>query len=163
MLCSDFGSHDETDNRASRSENVRHQHYIRTMEERITRLDEARRQERPQREQSSPPRDARVPAKPAGHWVDLTGVPGLLGDGISVVNRLASRGFFCSIEGRHHPYGEKAIQKTVASLASACAQVSTLDGAGRQVGDIAARRHHRALAPKAPIRGLRAKVFVERR
>ena len=55
VLCSDFGSHDETDKRASKSENVRYQHYIRTMEERIARLDEARRRESQQRDQNSPP------------------------------------------------------------------------------------------------------------
>ena len=144
VLCSDFGSHDETDKRASKSENVRYQHYIRTMEERIARLDEARRRESQQRDQNSPPGDAaRVEAKPAGHRVDPTGVPGLLGNGISVVNRIASLGFYCSIEGRHHPYGDKAIRKTVVSLTSTCAQISTWDRAGRkllisQLGDIVA-------------------------
>ena len=41
-FCSDFGSHDEADKRAGKTENVRHQHYIRGMEERIAGFDEAR-------------------------------------------------------------------------------------------------------------------------
>ena len=41
------------------------------------------------------------------------------------VNRLVAQGFYCSIEGRHHPYGKQTIQKTMASLIAACAQMST--------------------------------------
>ena len=143
-LCSDFGLHNETDKRASRSENVRYRHYIRTMEERIARLDEDQRQKRLQREQRSPPRGAAaVAAKSADQEGDPRGAAALLGGAINRVNRLASRGFYCSIEGRRHPYGEQAIRKTVASLTSACAQISTWDGAGRElamsrIGDIAA-------------------------
>ena len=53
---SDFGLHDEVDKRAGKTENVRHQHYIRGMEERIDGFDEARREERRRRKQPSPPR-----------------------------------------------------------------------------------------------------------
>ena len=134
VFCSDFGLHHETDKRASKSENVRHQYYIRTMEESLARRDEARRQERLQGEQRSPPGGAApVAAKPAGHRVDPTGVSDLLGDGITIVNRLASRGFYCSIHGRHHPHGEQAIRKTVAGVAAACVQMAARGRAGRKL------------------------------
>ena len=64
--CSDFGLHAETDRRARKSQNVRHLNYIREMEQTVSRRDESRRQERLQREQRSPPRDAAsVAAMPA--------------------------------------------------------------------------------------------------
>ena len=142
--CSDFGLHDETDKRASKSPNVRHLNNIQTLEEIITRRDESRRQERLQREQRSPPRGAApVAAKPAERGGDHKRVTDTLPDAINGVNRLVSRGFYCSIEGRHHPYGEQAIRKTVASLTAACVQISTRGGADSdlamsRIGDIAA-------------------------
>ena len=57
-FCSDFGSHDEADKRARKTENVRHQNYIRGMEERIAPppgFDEVRREKRRQRGRPSPP------------------------------------------------------------------------------------------------------------
>ena len=128
--CSDFGLHDETDKQARKSQNVMHINYIRRLEENIARHDESRREKRLQREQRSLPRGA-VPigAMPAERDPDhrvLTNAPA---HAINEVNRLVTRGFYCSIEGRHHPYGHQAIRKTVASLTAACAQISTLGGA----------------------------------
>ena len=142
--CSDFGLHDETDKRASKSQNVRHLNYIQEMEHRIARRDESRREERLQREHRSPPRGAApVAAKPAERGGDHRGITGTLTDAIDGVNRLVARGFYCSIDGHHHPYGEQAIRKTVASLTANYAQLSTWGGADRelamsQIGAIAA-------------------------
>jgi len=133
-FCSDFGLHDETDKRARRSENVRHRHYIRTMEEGIARRDEAQRQKRLQREQCSPPRGAAaVTAKPADQEGAPRGAAALLGDAVNGVNRLVSQGFYCSIHGRHHSYGEQAIRKTLASVSGACVQLSAWRRAGRKL------------------------------
>ena len=132
--CSDFGLHNETDKRARKSQNVRHQNYIQSMEEAIARRDEAQREERLQREQRSPPRgSAPVAAKPAERGGDNRGVTETLAAAINAVNRLVARGFYCSIDGRHHPYGEQAIRKTVASLTAACVQISTWRGSNREV------------------------------
>ena len=142
--CSDFGLHDETDKRASKSQNVRHLNYIQEMEERIARRDESQRKERRQRVQHSPTRSAApVAAKPAERGGDHRGVTHTLTDAINGVNRLVARGFYCSIEGRHHHYGDQAIRKTVASLTSASAQISTWGAVDRElamsrIGDIAA-------------------------
>ena len=132
-FCSDFGMHDETDRRASKSQKVRHRHHIQSMEERIARSDESRRQERLEREQRSPPRGAAaVTEKPAERGGDLRGAANLLGEAINGVNGLVARGFYCSIHGRHHPYGEQAIRKTVANLTAACVQMSAWAGERRE-------------------------------
>ena len=142
--CSDFGLHDETDKRASKSENVRHRQYIKSMEERIAGLDESRRQERRQGERRSAPRGAvLVPTKPGEGGGDHREVTSLPADTINGVNRLVTRGYYCSIHGRHHAYGGQAIRQTMASLTAACAQVSTWGEAGRswamsRMDDIAA-------------------------
>ena len=141
--CSDFGLHDETDKRTSKSENVRHREYIQSMEERIAGLDESRRKERLERERRSPPRgEVLFEAKPeerGGEQRSITGPPAVA---IEAVNRLVARGLYCSIHERHHPYDEQAIRKTMARLTAACAQMSTLNEANRAVamskmGDIA--------------------------
>ena len=143
--CSDFGLHRETEERTSKSQNVRHLSYIQTMEETITRHDESRRQERLQREQSLPSRTVPVTEKPTGRGGDLRVIADALANAMNAVNRLVAPGFYCSIEGRHHAYGDQAIRKTMASLAADYAQMATWDGAARQssmslMGQIAAHR-----------------------
>ena len=132
VYCSDFGLHDETDKRASKCQNVRYLNYIQTMEDTIARRDESQREERLQREQRLPPRGgAPIAAKPAEEGGDRRRVTVALADAINGVDRLVAGGFYCSIDGRHHPYGEQAVRKTVASLTAACAQVSTRGEADR--------------------------------
>ena len=141
--CSDFGLHDETGKRASKSQNVSYLNYIREMEETIARHDESRREKRLQRRQHSPARGAvPVAAKPTERGGDNTAGTDTLFHAVNGVNRLVAQGFYCSIEGRHHPYGEQAIRKTVANLTAACEQISTWGGADRekamsQIGDLA--------------------------
>ena len=142
--CSDFGMHDEADKRASKSDNVRHRQYIQSMEERIAGLDESRREERLERERRSPPRgEVLFEAKPEERGGEQRGITGPPAVAIEGVNRLVARGLYCSIHERHHPYDEQAIRKTMARLAAAYAQMSTLNEANRAVamskmGDIAA-------------------------
>ena len=103
------------------------------MEEIIARGDESRRKERLQREQRSPSRDpAPVGAKPAERDPDHRVLTKALAQAINEVNRLVARGFYCSIEGRPHPYGQQPIRNTVASLTAVCAQISTWGGTGRK-------------------------------
>ena len=143
-FCSAFGLHDEADKRARKTENVRHQHYIRGMEERIARVDEARRQERLQRKRRSPPRGTvLVPAKADAREGGLRAVTGLPAGVIERVNRLVARGLYCSIHGSHHPYDEQAVRNTVASVTAAYAQASAWNEKDRalamsRMGDIAA-------------------------
>ena len=49
-----------------------------------------------------------------------------LDNAVNGVNRLVADGFYCSIHGRHHPFGEQAIRKTVASLTATHAQASSM-------------------------------------
>ena len=141
--CSDFGLHDETDKQARKSQNVIYLNYIQTMEETIASHDESRREKRLQRRQHSPARGAvPVAAKPTERGGDNTAGTDTLFHAVNGVNRLVAQGFYCSIEGRHHPYGEQAIRKTVANLTAACEQISTWGGADRekamsQIGDLA--------------------------
>ena len=142
--CSDFGLHDETDKRTSKSENVRHREYIQSMEERLAGLDESRRKERLERERRSPPRgEVLFEAKPEERGGEQRGITGPPAVAIEGVNRLVARGLYCSIHERHHPYDEQAIRKTMSRLTAAYAQMSTLNEANRAVampnmGDIAA-------------------------
>ena len=142
--CSDFGLLDETEERAGKSPNVRYEHYIREMEERIVQRDESQRKERRERQQRTSPRRAtQVSAKPAQRGADLTGGAEALTRAMNAVNRLVAQGFYCSIDGRHHAYGEQPIRKAVARLNAACALMSAWDGPERQtfmsqVGAIAA-------------------------
>ena len=145
IYCSDLGLHDEAAKRASKSRNVRHLNNIQSMEERIARRDETRRAERLQREQHSPPQGvAPVAAKTAEPDRRHRGITYTQpANAINGISRLVARGFYCSIEGRHHSYGEQAIRKTVASLTAAYAQISTWDEKNRELamsrmGDIAA-------------------------
>ncbi len=135
VYCSDLGLHVEAAKRVSKSRNVRHLNNIQSMEERIARSDETRRTERLQREQHTPPQGmAQVAEKPAhpeiGHW----GVTGALpANAINVINQLVVQGIYCSIEGRHHPYGEQAIRNSLASLTAARVQISTWDVESRDM------------------------------
>ena len=143
-FCSDFGLHDDTDKRASKSDNVRHRQYVQSMEERIAGLDESRREERLARERRSPPRgEVLFEAKPEERGGEQRGIAGPPAVAIDAVNRMVARGLYCSIHERHHPYDEQAIRKTMARLTAAYAQISTLNEATRAVamskmGDIAA-------------------------
>ena len=132
--CSDFGMHDEADKRASKSDNVRHRQYIQSMEERIAGLDESRREERLERERRSPPRgEVLFEAKPEERGGEQRGITGPPVVAIEGVNRLVTRGLYCSIHERHHPYDEQAIRKTMARLTAAYTQMSTLNEANRAV------------------------------
>ena len=142
--CSDFGLHDDTDKRTSKSENVRHREYIQSMEERLTGLDESRRKEKLERERRSPPRGEVIfeanPEERSGEQRSITGPPAVAIEG---VNRLVARGLYCSIHESHHLYDDQAIRKTMARLTAAYAQMATLNEANRAVamsnmGDIAA-------------------------
>lgn len=131
--CSDFGLQEETDKRKCKTQNVRYMNYIREMEDRIARRDESQRQERIQRKEPSPPRGAvAVAAEHVGRVGDLGGATDIQANAINAVNRLVPRGFYCSIHGRHHPYGQQSIRKTMASLTEACVQISTWEGANRE-------------------------------
>ena len=132
--CSDFGSHDEIDKRRTKSKNVWYRHYLRSMEEIIAGRDETRRKQRSQRKQRPTPRSQGIVATKPGVGVrDVEREPRPLIEAINRVNGLVAQGFYCSIHGRHHPYGDHAIQRTLASLAGANAQLSTWDDARRSL------------------------------
>ena len=142
--CSDFGSHDDTDKRESKSQNVRYLNYIQGMEESIASLDEAQRKERHQRAKRSPTRGTvLVTAEPGKGGGDPRGAVALPAGTIKVINRLVAKGFYCAIHGRHHAYDDQTIRQTLASLTGAYAQISIWSEEDRvfamsRMGDIAA-------------------------
>lgn len=142
--CSDFGLLDETEKRAGKSPNVRYENYIREMEERIVQREESQRKERRERQQrTSPRRAASRASKPAQRSADLAGGPEAMTRAMNAVSRLVAEGLYCSIDGRHHAYGEQPVRNTVARLKAACALMSAWDGPERQtfmsqIGAIAA-------------------------
>ena len=142
VYCSDFGLMGETEKRARKTRNVRHEHYVGEMEERISKRDAQLREERRQRAQS------REPAEPVGR----SSVPSLrISTGVSLpeervfdwVFRLAAQGLYCSIDGRHHAFSEKAVRSAATRVAATIRQLSGWEESDRRVvesriGDIAA-------------------------
>ena len=125
--CSDFGLEEEADKRARKAENVRYRNYILELENQIARNDRARREARTAREERLPrPGAAPVAARRAESDGDDARMHRALDNAVNGVNRLVADGFYCSIHGRHHPFGEQAIRKTVASLTATHAQASSM-------------------------------------
>ena len=144
VFCSDYGLHEQTVKRAGKSENVRHRHYIRWMEEAIVRQDEAQNKKKRDRElqrlQPSARAVATIAVEGGGRH---PGVARSLGDAINGLNRLVAGGFYCSIHGSHHPYDDQSVRNTVASVAGAWGQISNWVDASREfamprMGDITA-------------------------
>ena len=140
--CSDFGLMGETEKRARKTRNVRHEQYVREMEERIAERDAQLREERRQRAQR------RAPAEPVGR----PSVPRLrMSSGVSRseeqafdwVRRLGAQGLYCSIDGRHHAFSEQAVRGAATRVAATIRQLSDWEEPDRRVvesriGDIAA-------------------------
>ncbi len=124
VLCSAFGLVDEKEKRAGKTRNVRYENYIREMEEQIARRDEQVREERRRRAQR-PATGTATPAEPNGRRAREPDPDRTLARALGRVNGLVSQGFYCSIHGRHHPYGEQPKRKTVASLSQTMAQMSS--------------------------------------
>ena len=121
--CSDFGVVDEKEKRSSKTRNVRHEHYIREMEERIANRDKELRDERRRRVQRAPTRGP-TPARPTSRSATQPDVARTLARALGRINGLIAEGFYCSIHGRHHAYGEQPTRKAIADLHASVAQVS---------------------------------------
>ena len=133
VVCSDCGLHEETEKRAAKSANVRHRRYIRWMEDAIARQDEAQSRKKREREQQQPHSGTRTVATRGGEGGGRhSGAAWSLGDAIDGLNGLVAGGFYCSIHGSHHPYGDQSVRNTVASVAGAWAQISNWVEASRE-------------------------------
>ena len=135
VVCSDYGNSREDDRKLFKTSNVWDCHYIEELEASIENHDEAQRRKRsrPTSESSASGSDATFvyPRVPVGQGADRPheDVPIAAMDSIG---QMGSAGYYCSIEGRHHPYGEQPIRRTVASLNAACEKMSALDAAARR-------------------------------
>ena len=121
--CSDFGVVEEREKRSRKTPNVRYEHYIREMEERITRRDEELREERRRRAQPPPLRGA-APTRPNARRGAQPDPARTLAQALGRLNGLLAEGLYCSIHGRHHAYGGESARKTVADLRATVAQVA---------------------------------------
>ena len=121
--CSDFGVVDQRQERSGKSRNIRYEYYIQEMEQRIAHRDEEQREERRQRAQHPPTRGA-TPARPTARRGTQPDAARTLAQALGRINGLVAEGFYCSIHGRHHAYGEQPTRQTVADLHATVAQVS---------------------------------------
>ena len=129
--CSAFGLAGDKEERASKTRNVRYEHYIRDLEERIAERDEQVREERRQRAQRPATRDP-IPAHPNRPRARQPDPARTLARTLGRVNRLVGQGFYCSIHGRRHRYSEQAKRKSMASLSETMAQISRWRSADRE-------------------------------
>ncbi len=130
--CSDFGLHGEADKHNRKTENVRYRHYIREMEQRIATRDESARKNRTATAQRADTRrHAPVTPRPAQRSVPPGRARDILTEPLNVVNGLVVSGFYCSIEDRHHAYGEQAVRKTVAELTTILVKAPDRDAQAR--------------------------------
>ena len=135
VVCSDYGNQCEVERKHARTRNAWYDNYIKEMETIIENNDETQRTKRP-RPASKPETSGRdgafvYPRVPVGQGADRrnVNVPIAAMDSIS---QMVSAGYYCSIEKRHHPYGEQPIRRTVASLNAACEEMSVLDEDSRR-------------------------------
>ena len=130
--CSAFGLADEKEKRARKTRNVRYENYIREMEERIAERDEQVREERRGRAQRPATRGA-IPSESNGPGARQSDPDRTLARALGRVNGLIGQGFYCSIHGHHHRYGEQAKRKTMASVSETMAQISSWRPADREL------------------------------
>ena len=107
VICSAFGTPDEVDKRASKSDNARHLFHVEQMEDAIRRQD-ASRAEREEKLRQEAQSQNQHNARPAQGPLD----------------RAISKGLYCYIHGHHHSYGSQPIQSTKARLLGAHQQIS---------------------------------------
>ena len=124
--CSDFGRLEETDRRASRSENAWHRNYIRSLEEVVVNRDQARRGENDRRAPAPPPQEvtARLPTP----IVPLTAdeITAARAAAVNRVNRLVAQRYYCQIEARYHPCSEQVKLRLMADAIETAEQLGQL-------------------------------------
>ena len=135
VVCSDYGNSSEDDRKQSKTGNVWHRHYIKELEASIEKHNEVRRIKRsgPVSEPSTSSSDRTFvyPRVTLGQGAESRHVDIPIA-AMHRISEMISAGYYCSIEGRHHPYGEQPIRATVASLNAACEKMSALDNAARR-------------------------------
>ena len=73
------------------------------------------------------------------------------------IRQLVSAGYYCSIEKKHHPYGEQPIRRTVASLNAACEAMSVLDEDNRR-----SAKSHMVTVAEQYLRGYQCEECAQR-
>ena len=134
IVCSDYGAEHDTDRKRAKTPNTCYDTHIREMETRIENNDEDQRKKRsrqtPTTAASSNEGMFVYPKVPDEQGADSRHVDVPMA-AMDKINQMVSAGYYCSIEKKHHPYGDQPIRRTVASLNAACEKMAALDAAAR--------------------------------
>lgn len=135
VYCSDYGTQDEADRKKTKTRNVWYESYIKSLETNIVRREETQRKEGSLLGQQQKGSDSNtVFLYPKVAVGQATGriridVPKIA---INRIRQMEAAGYYCSIDKRHHSYGEQPLRRTIASLNAACEQISGSDDRGRK-------------------------------
>ena len=130
--CSDLGMLEETDRRASKSQNAWHRNYIRGLEEGVANLEQARGRanDRSAPVQSPQPVSASMPAGIVPPTLDeITAIRTATANS---VDRVMTQRYYCQIEGRYHPCSGHVRLRLMASAIGLVEQLASLDQAARR-------------------------------
>lgn len=133
VVCSDYGT-SEDDRERSKSPNALRAHYIAELEASIERHEDSRRSKVPNPTRQPPTSGSAsfvYPRLPLGDGADAKHADFPLA-AVNKISELAAAGYYCSIHGRHHPYGDQPIRTTIASLNAACEKMTGIDAAARR-------------------------------
>ena len=130
--CSDFGRHNDTDRRTSKSHNAWHINYIRGLEQGIAKRDQARRQENDRRAPAPSPHDIAPPKPPPGAPATPDELAAAWTDAVNRVNRLVAQKHYCQIEERYHPCSEQVKLRLLANAAELVETMASLRPTARR-------------------------------
>ena len=127
---SDLGLHDEEGRRNRKSQNARVLHHNKEAEESFARQDEAARERARKRheefleEQRATQRIASLERIKYVSDMGLRNLEEVLGEVVSKVNGLTAGGFYCQIDGKHHPYDGQVKQRLMSEALALVASLS---------------------------------------
>ena len=130
--CSDFGLLEETDRRASRSQNAWHLNYIRDLEKSIANRDQTRRRENDRRAPAPPLQEVGASVSRHIESPAMDEIATAPAAAVNRVNRLAAQRYYCQIEGRYHPCSEQVKLKLMADAVGLADQLGRLPQETRQ-------------------------------
>ena len=130
--CSDFGLLEETDRRASRSQNAWHPNYIRGLEEGVANREQARRRANDRRAPVQSPQRvaASMPTGIVPPTVDE--IAATRTAAVNSVDRIMTQRYYCQIEGHYHPCSGHVRLRLMASAIGLIEQLASLDQAARR-------------------------------
>ena len=124
--CSDFGLHEETDRRASKSQNAWYPNYIRNLQKVIANREQNRRREKSRAAPAGPRRGAPSHAFATGEPPSHEEIAAARTHTINRTNWLMTQRYYCQIEGRYHPCSDQVKQRLLADAVGLIEQLRRL-------------------------------------